>query len=164
PPPDRKCHVKYPPACNAQWRRLEMCMTYVLALEQQRHQPFDWVIRVRTDMFFSKPVGNIRVFDPDKVHLPVGSWTDPHDTFAMLPRRYAAIYFSTRQYAGADYCWNYSRESVRSDDCCYRLRLQLEKHQVPVKRFALFWQPWEEVDRYIVRPPDTWDGQKKYLP
>eukprot|EP00439_Symbiodinium_sp_Y106_P020436 s274_g2.t1 len=55
-----------------------------------------------------------------------------------------------RQYAGTDYCWNYSRKNVRSDDCCYRLRLQLEKHQVPVKRFALFWQPWEEVDRYIV--------------
>eukprot|EP00439_Symbiodinium_sp_Y106_P032875 s274_g3.t3 len=95
PPPDRECHVKYPPACNAQWRRLEMCMTHILALEQQRNKAFDWIIRVRTDMFFSKPVGNIRIFESHKVHMPVGSWTDPHDTFAMLPRRYAAIYFST---------------------------------------------------------------------
>jgi hypothetical protein len=26
---------------------------------------------------------------------------------------------------------------------CHRLKLQLQKHRVPVKRFALLWQPWE---------------------
>ena len=24
-------------------------------------------------------MGDIRIYDPDHVHLPVGSWTDPHD-------------------------------------------------------------------------------------
>lgn len=26
---------------------------------------------------------------------------------------------------------------------CHRLKLQLLKHQIPVKRFPLLWQPWE---------------------
>eukprot|EP00439_Symbiodinium_sp_Y106_P040594 s274_g4.t8 len=166
-PPDRKCSDTYPRSCNAQWKRLELCMAQVLTMEQQRGKPFDWVIRLRPDMHFSVPLGDIRIYDPDHVHLPVGSWTDPHDTFALLPRRFAPIYFSTRQYGGTEYCWVSPRE-VRSDDCCHRLKLQLEKHQVPVKRYA-----HELVSsRYLVRPdtfvePTEWrvgrDERKRSL-
>ena len=160
-PPDRRCHEKYPMSCNAQWRRLELCMDQVESFEKSRKSPVDWVLRVRTDMLFSVPIGDIRIFDPSKLHLPMGSWTDAHDTFAMIPRRFADVYFNTRHYGGTDYCWISPRENIRSDDCCHRLKLQLLKHQIPVKRFPLLWQPWEIVDRYIVRPK-TWNGSKTY--
>ena len=32
-PPDRLCHAKYPMSCNAQWRRLELCMEQVEIFE-----------------------------------------------------------------------------------------------------------------------------------
>eukprot|EP00435_Cladocopium_sp_Y103_P022827 s3628_g5.t1 len=160
-PPDRLCHAKYPMSCNAQWRRLELCMEQVEIFEKSRQAPVDWVLRLRPDMLFSVPLGDIRIFDPQKLHLPMGSWTDAHDTFAIIPRHFAEVYFSTRQYGGSDYCWISPRESIRSDDCCHRLKLQLQKHHIPVKRFALLWQPWEIVDRYIVRPK-TWNGSKIY--
>lgn len=164
-PPGRTCPDKYPMSCNAQWRRLELCLTEIHALEAARGKQFDWVVRIRPDMLFPVPLGNIRVHDPSYVHLPLGSWTDTHDTFALIPRRYADIYFNTRQYGGTEFCWDMPRKNIKSDDCNHRLKLQLLKFEVPVSRFALIWQPWDIVGYYLVRPtrwdtsvrPKNWD-------
>eukprot|EP00438_Fugacium_kawagutii_P026780 Skav207130 [mRNA] locus=scaffold554:86956:89328:+ [translate_table: standard] len=39
---------------------------------------------------------------------------------------------------------------------CHRLKLQLQKHQVPVKRFALLWQPWESLGATVLFGKDIY--------
>ena len=86
-PEDRRCHEKYPMSCNAQWRRLEVCMEQLESIESSRGAKVDWVLRLRPDMLFPVALGDIRLFDMRKLHLPVGSWTDAHET-RRAPKRY----------------------------------------------------------------------------
>ena len=163
-PNGRKCHEKYPMSCNAQWRRLEVCMEQLESIEcagvafragelrKSRGAPVDWVLRVRPDMLFRAsapwfvdrcgqpwPSGTSGSFMHSGCTCPwaAGPTCTPlavcfqgcsavEDTFAIIPRQFAEVYFSTclgvdrdrctefrRQYDGTEYCWVSPRENIR---------------------------------------------------
>merc|ERR1712166_800639 len=91
-------------------------------------------------MLFHASIGNIQAYDPSKVHVRQSGWSDVWDGFAIIPRQFAEIYFSTRFSAATDYCWVYSRlRPVKSGECEYRLTKHLHRNHVPLGWMPKLW-------------------------
>ena len=86
------------------------------------------LLRVRTDLVFEYPVGDLRAFSPDAVHADAPAYSSGlHDEFAIVPRRFAEAYVSARGYLGGR-CWPeamFGRQEdglCNTDSCMCRLR------------------------------------------
>lgn len=139
-PPHRLCNESWSATeanCNAQFRSLEFCMDIVRTIESRRSAPFDWVVRVRPDMFFATSMGDIRSYDPSKLHVRKSAYSDVWDGFAIIPRVFADVYFSARFHAATKYCWVESRgRKILSGACEHRLTRHLTRHHVPLDPIA----------------------------
>merc|ERR1712154_78664 len=51
-PAHRKCNATWWNSCNSEWKSLELCFEQVKLLERLRGHPFDWVVRMRPDLWF----------------------------------------------------------------------------------------------------------------
>lgn len=138
-PPHRKCNATWVITCNAQFRSLELCFDQVQLLERHQGRKFDWIVRVRPDVYFNTSMGDILAYNSSAIHVRKASFTDVWDGFAMIPRHLAQTYFSTRKNGGAsEYCWVASRgRNAMSSDCEHRLDAHLRRQRVPVERIPI---------------------------
>jgi len=132
-PPHRRCNWTWGLACNALWKSLELCMDQVRMLESVRGFQFDWVLRLRTDIFFNGSLGDIRAYSPSRIHIRKPRYLDIDDRFALIPRQFADVYFSTRLSAASDYCWVSSDRGFTIGDCEFRLQEHLRRSGVVVE-------------------------------
>ncbi|CAD7956421.1 unnamed protein product [Amoebophrya sp. A120] len=107
---------------------------------------FDWLVRTRPDLQFLSPIGSLRNYDPNFVHLVQRNVTtskgDTQDHFALLPRKFAEAYMDYDGCTGVsatrvqESCAKTARttwtESARVTHEC-ALNIRLRRKQVKVK-------------------------------
>lgn len=124
---------KWPPACNRQFAGLELCYEQVQQYERHSGQTFDFIYRIRTDLLFFADVGDIRVFG-EGIHVDMATFkTGVNDEFAIIPRRYAEDYFSTRSYAPCLPQQTWDNGLCDTDGCQCRLRYHLNARGAPLR-------------------------------
>ncbi|CAE6947437.1 unnamed protein product [Symbiodinium sp. CCMP2592] len=144
-----QCHWAAAKYAHKQFEKFHSCQHIITAAEKAQRRRFDWVLRLRPDFEWLAPIGNLREFTTEKVHI-VLHWIHPnkfHDTtdyFALVPRKYMKAYFSvgcpsrrwTRIAALEDLCRGLicnQSDCTAQPECA--LLLHLRAHQVPVEPF-----------------------------
>ena len=93
-----KCHWATPNHVNKMFEKFRSCLHLITAAEKSQRQRFDWAVRLRPDFEWLAPIGNLRTYDAQKVHI-VRHWSSPwkyYDTtdfFALVPRLHLWAYF-----------------------------------------------------------------------
>ena len=144
-----KCHWATPNHVNKMFEKFRSCLHLITAAEKSQRQRFDWAVRLRPDFEWLAPIGNLRTYDAQKVHI-VRHWIhldrfyDTTDFFALVPRKYVRAYFGVhcplrsqvRTAAFLDLCYGLI---CNSTDCTVQpecaLQLRLRSHGVPVEPF-----------------------------
>merc|ERR1712194_761993 len=88
------CHADQA-SCPAIWQQLGLCWELMQSFEPRTRRSFDWIITTRPDLKFLYPLGDIRGFSPDRIHVAFTRWATLADLYAVVPRRFADIYFQS---------------------------------------------------------------------
>lgn len=80
------------------WKKLEICHRNIERFETQNKMRFDFIFRVRPDVFFFIPIPKISYFPTNKVYVPCGivGCVSPclNDHLAFVPREFSFAYFT----------------------------------------------------------------------
>ena len=106
-----RCH--WTPGDNSHhvFEKFHTCLHMITEAEKAQSFRFDWVLRLRPDMAWMAPIGDLGNLDPNSVHIlrrktfPYPS--DTADTFAIVPRKHLHSYFGTGCPTERDVRWAY---------------------------------------------------------
>ena len=85
-----KCRWATPSYVHKQFEKLRGCLHLITAAEKSQQKRFDWAVRLRPDFEWLAPIGSLRTFDAEKVHIVrhfSSPWKfyDTTDFFALVP-------------------------------------------------------------------------------
>ena len=144
-----QCQWATPGHVHKLFEKLRSCFHLITAAEQEQHERFDWIVRLRPDFEWLAPIGNLREFDAEQLHI-VRHWSSPwkfYDTtdfFALVPRPHLWAYFgigcpSQRSLLAAKMenpCFGLlcnATSCVAQAECVLQVRLQ--ERNLPVESF-----------------------------
>eukprot|EP00747_Dinoflagellata_sp_TGD_P040368 gnl/TRDRNA2_/TRDRNA2_140820_c0_seq1.p1 gnl/TRDRNA2_/TRDRNA2_140820_c0~~gnl/TRDRNA2_/TRDRNA2_140820_c0_seq1.p1 ORF type:complete len:272 (-),score=17.34 gnl/TRDRNA2_/TRDRNA2_140820_c0_seq1:108-824(-) len=79
--------------CFYDIQKQQTCLRLVEAAEAARGMRFDWLVRLRPDMRFYTPIGDLHDFDRNAIHVVFNHGEDIDNNFALVPRPLAQAYF-----------------------------------------------------------------------
>ena len=71
-----------------------MAFKMAMMYESNHAFNFDWIVHVRPDMMWGAPIQDVSHWTPDKIWFPSHWASDVPDTFALIPRHRADLYYS----------------------------------------------------------------------
>ena len=160
-----KCY--WAPADNSHklFAKFHTCLHMITEAEIAQRIQFDWVLRLRPDMEWLAPIGNLRNFEASSVYiLRRKSYPNPSDTtdvFALVPRKHLYSYFGTSCPTLSDVRRAYKGQLCYGLSCnatdCYAisecvLQLRLAARSVPIVTFPPLMRVVREP---YCRPNDT---------
>lgn len=119
-----------------QFDGLWTCYRLVEEYERLSGVRFDWLVRTRPDLKVVQPLGNIRSFDPTRIHVLHREWFDVSDRFALIPRALVEEYLSAFGVPGGEdgyRCYSHSEHTAHkcfADDGGCQLRDHLRSRGV----------------------------------
>ena len=144
----QKCY--WAPADNSHkvFAKFQTCLHMITEAEKSQRIRFDWILRLRPDMEWLAPIGNLRNFDTSSVYV-LRRKTFPHpsdtsDIFALMPRLHMHTYFGIGCPTVRDISRAFSDQLCFGLSCnttdCYAisecvLQLRLTGRQVPIVTF-----------------------------
>ncbi|OLQ10165.1 hypothetical protein AK812_SmicGene6101 [Symbiodinium microadriaticum] len=148
-----RCH--WTPGDNSHhvFAKFQTCLHMITEAEKAQGFRFHWVLRLRPDMAWMAPIGNLGNLDSNSVHIlrkktfPYPS--DTADTFAIVPRKHLNSYFGTGCPNERDVRWAYHRRMCYGLSCnatgCSTisecaLQIRLASRSVPVVAFPPLMQ------------------------
>lgn len=130
-----KKHTFYMSEAGSQFAKLQMSFVMLRGYELRWHTQFDWVIRLRTDMFFLAPLPHYASLSMG-AHVPLGMVLPGfiNDHAIIVSRQHAAAYFEL----ASDWACNSSAVPLEEprvppayNDTMYVIYERLRAHLVP---------------------------------
>ena len=120
------------------WEKVRRCFEMVQEYEARRRVVFDWVLRLRPDLWFFRPLPHVSTLDVKSLYIPAGIVACKvlpclNDHLAIIPRAHADQYFGlasvmttceTRECA-----WSFAKD-IALEYTTYLYRRLVTQHQL----------------------------------